>query len=375
MSEFGLKKTLLFTSIVTLAALLGLLVAGEIYIRVFSRFGKMTWDIYHMKTLRYEAGIFSRYNFAREAHDVVSGTNKRYHINSKGYRGREFELSKPKGITRIIIYGGSTVFDSEADDPNDWPHLVEKILQQNGYPNVEVINAGVPGSASLDAFGRFFGEGHLLTPDYVMFYGIWNDLKYFHYNKPSLRFYPANPSDDPISNPRNWADKFLGNHSQIYFRVRMRYGYWKYHVGPEGIKPLDAPRTSEIQPIQLAQYKITMQMFVDLARDIGAEPVLITEATLITPNNPSAGEDMIRDYLALNRQGVLKGYEECTKIIKEVGIEKKAYVIDAHAELSGKRDLFADHVHTTEKGSQALAQMVADELIKIFKQKESARTP
>jgi hypothetical protein len=369
MSEFGLKKTLLFTAIVTLAALLCLLFAGEIYIRLFSRFGKMSWDTYRAKTLRYEAGLFSRYNFAREAHDVVSGTDKRYHINSKGYRGREFEWTKPKGVTRIIIYGGSTVFDSDANDPNDWPHLVEKILRQNGYPDVEVINGGVPGSASLDAFGRFYGEGHLLQPDYVLFYGIWNDLKYFHYNKPALRFDPALPENDPVSNPRNWLDKLLGNHSQLYFRARMRYGYWKYRVGPEGIKSANAQKTSELSPMQLAQYKVTMQLFVDLARDINAAPVLVTEATLITRDNPAAGEEMIRDYLALDREGVLKGYEACTGIIKAVGAEKKADVIDAHAALSGKKDLFVDHVHTTEKGSQALAQLVAEELIKIFKQK------
>lgn len=372
MAELSLKKKLLFAGTASLVAAAAVLLAGECYVRLFSRHGHMDWESYRARNLQYEAGLFSRYNIVRREQNLKTGSGKLYHINSKGYRGHDFEAVKPPGKIRIMIYGGSTAFDSEETQGKDWPSLLENFLHDKGYPNAEVINAGVPGSASFDALGRFFGEGHLFAPDYVIFYGIWNDLKYFNTSIPVLRFHVPLPEDDPISTPRNRLDKFLGNHSQLYFRLRIRYGYWKYRVGPEGMMPRVMEKSSEISPLALKQYKLTLLMFVDLAQNIGAVPMLVTEATLINPRNTEEQKKRILDYTALTHQGLCLGYQKCREVTREVAAAKQVPLIDAGAVMDGIDELFADHVHLSEKGSQMLAGMVGAELIKLIESKKSA---
>src|SRR3990172_3878315 len=102
-----------------------------------------------------------------------------YIINSKGYRGREFSIKKNKGTIRIIIYGGSSVFDIYEPEGKDWPHRVEQMLKENDISNVEVINAGIPGFTTLDCVGRIFSDSWTLEPDYVVIYEAWNDICYF----------------------------------------------------------------------------------------------------------------------------------------------------------------------------------------------------
>src|SRR5262249_19869413 len=107
-----------------------------------------------------------------------------YFINSLGYRGSDFAIRKPKGITRILILGGSSVFDqnvkdSNPDEGNDWPHLAERLLKKKGFENIEIINAGIPAHASFDSLGRLYSQLWVYEPDYILLYDAWNDIKLF----------------------------------------------------------------------------------------------------------------------------------------------------------------------------------------------------
>lgn len=44
---------------------------------------------------------------------------------------------------------------------------------------------------------------------------------------------------------------------------------------------------STISELGLKQYRLNMETFVDIARNIGAEPILMIEARLVTPDNTS----------------------------------------------------------------------------------------
>lgn len=64
-----------------------------------------------------------------------------YSINSSGFRGiREYEKGKPTNVSRTLAIGDSFVFGSEVDDSKCWANILE---EKN--PNLEVLNAGVPG--------------------------------------------------------------------------------------------------------------------------------------------------------------------------------------------------------------------------------------
>jgi len=106
-------------------------------------------------------------------------------INSKGYRGRDFQVPKPEEKIRMIFLGGSAAFDRQAPMGKDWPHLVEKELRESGYKEIECINAGTPGHASWDSLGRLYSEMWMFEPEYIFVYHSWNDIKYFRWLNPN----------------------------------------------------------------------------------------------------------------------------------------------------------------------------------------------
>ena len=374
MSELTARRKLLFTLLSISCAVFVALILGEIAVRLFSSFGYVTPATLRSMTPDYQPAVFARHVIRPGVKTVVVDGDEKFRINAHGYRGRDFAIEKAKGTIRIMFYGGSSVFDAESTKDNDWPHRIERILKEKGYTNIEVINAGIPGYASFDAVGTLFSEGHIFSPDYVLLYDEWNDIKYFRSTKSLLReFVPPSSFDDPRTTYRNWLDHGLSNISQLYVRLRDRYYTWKLHVGAEGTIPV-GEYSSTIADAALRQYRLNIETFVDVARNIGAVPILMLEARLVTAGNTSAEKSRISyDYVLLTHDALCDAFAREDKIIHDVAREKGALVMDATQQLTGRDDLFANHIHLNEKGSEELARVVADELANVLRGRLGAR--
>jgi len=264
------------------------------------------------------------------------------------------------------------VFDIKSTEPDDWPHRIERILNENGFPQVEVVNAGIPGHASFDSFGRLWSEGHVFSPDYVVFCNAWNDIKkQFHFSEPLLRqFAPYVEDGDPRLNYQSGLDRFLCEHSQLFVRLRQRYYDWKLNVDSEGQLRQDESRSeTETRPEALAQYRLNVQMFIDCAREIGAVPILMTEARLAVRDNPR--EVRAAAHQTFINEGLLAAYESIEWTLRDAAKQKSVVLLEDSRELNGKPEFFADHVHLTERGSAELARLVAPELALIIKEKSN----
>lgn len=372
-----LKKRLLLTLMTTVLSLGAALVAAETVVRLTSGGVYVTPEILKNRNLQYAPALFARHVFPQKEMraQIKEVDNKlEYYINERGYRGRTFSVPKPGGVIRIMIYGGSAAFDINLPDGQDWPHRIEAILRSNGYPEVEVINAGTPGHASFDSFGRLFSEGHLFEPDYVLSYNEWNDIKYFGSHKPLLReFKPFCLAEDPRLNYRNEFDRLLCEHSQLYVRLRSRYYNWRMGAGSQGAVPRGA-YTSEITETALTQYYLNQVMFVDLAREIGAVPVLMTEARLTTAQNTESQRSRIEyDYVKLDHETLVRAYDEIESRLRKISSEKGVELIDVAKEMNGRDEFFADVVHLTPQGSEALARGTAQRLIEILRARHGRR--
>ena len=266
------------------------------------------------------------------------------------------------------VYGGSSVFDIAAPEEKDWPHQVQGLLREKGFSQVEVINAGIPGHATLDCLGRFLTEGHLFQPDYVVLYSSWNDVKFFGETKPLLRVLtPFDQKADPLLNYRNTLDRFLGEHSQLYVRLRYRYFLWKLgdKVGMEGLSRKD--RRSQITAEGLRQYEVILKTFVDLVRNAGAEPILMTEARLVARPHTEAQEKRIGyEYQKLVPAALWEALDKADQILSDVAQSKNVLLIDASKEMTGKEIFFLDHVHLTPEGSRELAKRTAQAMLEQF---------
>ena len=292
-------------------------------------------------------------------------TAREYFINEHGYRGQSFSLRKKVGIRRMVVLGGSSVFDVNATEGMDWPHLLEPRLRDRGIGNVEIMNAGVPGHATFDSLGRLYSQVWTLEPDYVVLYHGWNDIKYWTIldDERSLmtEFGPYDSMADPFQNYLNPVDRLLSM-SQVYVKLRNAYFVRTSDVGLEGKLP-DDKLYQQWGAAGVSQFKLNLQLLVDAARNIGAVPVLATEATLVSATNSADDRARIQyRYVQMTHDGLVRAFEIAHETVRLVASEKHVPLVDVAKSLSGRSELFADHVHTNARGSEAIAKVIADSL-------------
>lgn len=367
-----LARKSVFTVSAILMSIGVLILLGEVCVRLFLENADVTPAVLQSRSVQYEPAVFARHVFKQEARTVkhTFGSKKGvvWEINEKGYRGQIFEADKPDGVTRIIVYGGSAVFDMMVSKDKDWPHQVQNKLRESGFSNVEVINAGIMGHTALESVGKLFTEGFVFEPDYVLIYNAWNDIKYLSSKKTVLRTLRSFQGGfDPRINYSNLLDRWLCEGSKLYTVLRRIYYQTTFNIGQEGLWEAEDEKltVSELNPNGFRQYQHAMELFVDLARNIGAKPILITQARLVKSDNTLDQREKI-DYrhVGLTHEALVATFDRLDGIVREVAGKKNAVLIDASKQLSGKEWAFYDHVHfdLTGKGSEALAQFIADRL-------------
>lgn len=350
---------------VRLLALASVLAAGagilltELVLRLFSKTTYATPAQLRKESFAFDPALFARAVFPQREQSVRGWNGGRYYISKRGYRGPDFQTPKPAGTIRIVVYGGSSVFDMYVNEGHDWPHRLAAKLSDQGRRSVEGINAGVPGNAAFDALGRLFAEGHLLQPDYVLLYTAWNDIKLFRYDVPLLRVAAPN-RENPFMEYRNFVDQILCNTSKLY--LRLRSNYYKTQLDPdrEGSKPTIF--RGKLSEIALRQFRITVESFVDLCRSAGAVPILVTEARLVTRGISEEQKKSIRyDMQGLNHETLCEGFERIEQILHSVASDKQVTLVDT-SQLNGRKEFLEDHIHLTDRGSDALATLLAERL-------------
>ena len=85
-------------------------------------------------------------------------------INLQGLRSsREYSEHPASGVLRVAAFGGSFVYANEVDNRQSWSTVLERL-----YPDMELLNYGVGGYGTDQAWLRFRAEGLRLSPDIVL---------------------------------------------------------------------------------------------------------------------------------------------------------------------------------------------------------------
>ena len=110
-------------------------------------------------------------------------------INDLGFRGAEFSEIKPPNTYRIFMIGGSTMFGAGATSDNTTiPGYVQQFLDENNAElNLEVINAGIQGADSNTELKLIEQKLIRFSPDLIIIYDGWNDLRANHDSKQLLK--------------------------------------------------------------------------------------------------------------------------------------------------------------------------------------------
>jgi lysophospholipase L1-like esterase len=98
-------------------------------------------------------------------------------IDSHGFRGPEFESTKPKGVFRVVCLGESSTFGYHNRDDETYPFILGRLFVRDKLP-VEVINAGFPYYNSGSILALFENEIVNYDPDIITIYAAYNDTSW-----------------------------------------------------------------------------------------------------------------------------------------------------------------------------------------------------
>ena len=103
--------------------------------------------------------------------------SKTVHINNFGMRGPDITQDKPNDIYRIFVIGGSTVYGSgSSSDAASIPGFLQERFDNSGInQKVQVINAGIEGSTSIEEVYRIKNDLVNFDPDMIVIYHGVND--------------------------------------------------------------------------------------------------------------------------------------------------------------------------------------------------------
>lgn len=315
------------------------------------------------RSILYEPSAFSTSRLATFGQNIQDNNGSTRFIVTNGYRGEGFPIRKPNNEIRIVIMGGSQVFNAGAPLKEDWPHQIEQILHRHGHENVRVINAGVPGHRTPDSIGRLLSEIHFFDPDYILLCQGWNDIKYFHNVSPNNSLLRITKPLAVSTYRKPSAVRNLFEKSQLYLRsATLLERSSREALGVEGRKPV-GQYSNTFSRWGLTQYKLNLETFVDLSRNIGAKPILLTQPRLVVQNNSDKDRKRIQyDYVLLNHDALYQTFEEVDTILMDVARQKDAHYFDLARLVKGQSDLFVTTVHLSGLGGQSVARATANYL-------------
>lgn len=313
------------------------------------------------------------------------------HINSLGFRGREVAPTKASGTRRVLFLGGSAVFSSAvSDDTKTWPVVVEWVARERGAV-VEVLNGGVPGFVAEQSIARFEKMFLPLSIDVAVLYNDHNDMITRRIAR--LEYDPRQEAPVTVDG----AFEELLSHSAIWLRMRAYLTYREkqtkvaQQIQSSDQKPEDelarrqrirdelgAKAAAEAKELasdssnpyfsgaDLDKHEANVMRFIKLCRDHGITPVLASESVSF---DVDAGEEVYRKKGAPLLPSYFPSYPWFREMfhayhdrIEAIAKRENVLFLPTAKTMPHGDEMFADHVHQTIAGCDALGRVVAGAL-------------
>lgn len=296
------------------------------------------------------------------------------HANSRGFRGKEFDVPKPGGVYRIFALGGSTTFGfypATTSDATAYPAVLEDALNR-GKPDpavnrYEVVNAGLPGYSLRTSLQNLAGRVLFFQPDMVVIYHLTNDLARYGeedgLNYPLLKqFVREGVAAGFFDHVMGWSYAFQELRFSIGTRLLGRF------LADSGKDQTAAGPGWQPDQRYLDAFRRDLRNLVVLAKANGLRTVLSTQAIAFTEKTDFAAltEDERRMRFdqpmgfyakvpAPHRYALFKRYNE---IIREVARTEGAIFADVDAVVPKTPEYHWDYCHLTDKGSALQAETI-----------------
>lgn len=169
------KTRILFTNIgISVFAVFAVLLAAELLVRLFADENSYKfYDASDNWELDDSLGWRNKANYSLE--NSVNGKTVRFSTNQDGLRPASVQAIKKQQNKRLLLIGNSTVVGRSVREQESLHYFLDSLLNL-GEQHFEVINAGVEGYASDQAFLQLKRLIQKYDPDYVTYGFCNNDL-------------------------------------------------------------------------------------------------------------------------------------------------------------------------------------------------------
>lgn len=361
-------KSLLKNSLGVLSGLLIVFLLMEGFLRVYNPFGfRMKGD----KIILPRNQVYTINNVTIRGLDSTVIHTK----NSLGFRGPELPTPPEsfKNSLSIVAIGGSTTETFYLSDGKDWPNLLRGKLEEN-FDDLWLNNAGFDG---FSTFGqRILLEDTLadLKPKVVLFLMGINDVGAKNPNVAD-RF---GTGEIPWTSLRNIALSLSKKSEVVSLMVNIARSYQAKDlgVGHQEIRLEQVPVFKALlnkksilaqhQENYVPGYRQRIEALAVRTRELGMEPVFITHPALYGDGeavDPVTGVDLgqvtVGEWNGAVSWDVLELYNDA---MREVAQGNGIFLIDLARLLEKNSLYFYDFIHYTNRGSEAVAEIVYEEL-------------
>lgn len=263
---------------------------------------------------------------------------KTYRINEHGLRGSNIPAKSDK--IRIVGLGNSCTFGWGINDEATYLAQLEGIINRDpGLPEMEVINAGIPGYSSFQGRRFYALESSDLKPDIVLIMFGWNDQ------------WAA--ADDIQDKDRKFASQTVLDMQNCLSRLKL-YGLLRRLLLSAGESSL-ADRLNRTNPayrVALDDFQANLETIVRQCRAEGVTPIILSSPipALDTYYPPGTASPMHRFHNFYNLQA------------RTAARNTGSLFIDLAVIFDGYDDLFDnaanDPIHFNPRGHRVAAEAI-----------------
>jgi lysophospholipase L1-like esterase len=280
----------------------------------------------------------------------LKGARLNIKINSLGFRGDEFERTKPPHTVRIAALGASTTFCAEvSDNHKTWPHrLQEKLAEAHPGVRFEVINTAVGGYTAAENLRNLTHRVLPLDPDLVIYYEgnneIVKDTQQLAFDRGLLT----------SGNPRSLVRTVSG------YSLLFDLAYKNLAIVARR-RTASAAQTIDRVPPDLPNHFIGQ--LDEMRRTLAPRDIPLVLSTFIVKfrrNQPGetriANADVEFYYMPwMSIDGMLDAMDTYNQAILDYAARNRLPVVDDRESVSPDAEHFSDAMHFVDKGAEAMA--------------------
>lgn len=278
-------------------------------------------------------------------------TREKVSINNAGFRGPDIEMPKKSGTVRIAVLGGSSVWGSGvSEEDQTWPRVLERKLRDDFKDiRIEVVNAGVPGYNSMEDFLNLVTRVLPLSPDIVVVYQAYNDMKAM---SQAVTFESDYSDWRTRKNPHDSAREILIDYSRLFFvldRVVSRFS------------KLSAPHTAYTKPFEdKGQVGIFKKNLSNIAAICRSQKVMLYLGTF----NMGLDAPYIyqKNSIGIRPQDYRPMLDAYNQTVRETAEETGSGLVEIEKNLPDDVSIHTDICHLTAAGNEKTAELFRQEL-------------